>query len=382
MLEDYNTRDGAIRSCVERNWDALSAKLFDQDVPLDAFKVATLKHKIVAAGTAGLWRVSGVTAGADPRRYSFVIKRLMPTTEGSGRWSVSDSQDDPFYWAREAIVYDSGFFGGDGKGVRSARCYVIDDEPPGVSLFLEDVSGRFGADWSLPDYTVAAKVLGTYQRSESLEVDERLKRPNAFFKEYIKRRARFLDNVQDIMSGPSPNVDDGLRDFVTAIERIWLYRDELMVQAALSPLTRCHFDFWSPNLFLARHNDEAQLVAIDLAFAGIGNLGHDVANLIADGVLDFFIDAQTAHEVWKHVRLSYLNAVDPAGPREHIERTMDITIALKYAWMIPATFQVARSEEACADLQREHGDIPAFFSRRCAALRFIAHFVDRVSKTI
>lgn len=382
MLENHNVTNDAIRSCVERNWDKLSAKLFEQYAPLDRFEVETLKHKIVAAGTAGLWRVSGVTAGSDPRRYSFVIKRLMPTTAGSARWRVSDAQDDPFYWAREALVYESGFFEGDGKSVRSAQCYVIDDEPPGVSLFLEDVSGRFGSDWSLPDYSVAANLLGTYHRSESLDVDERLSRPNAFFMEYINRRARFLGNVQDIMSGPAPYVDNELREFVPAIERIWVYRDHLLAQSALSPLTRCHFDFWSPNLFLTEHNDNAQLVAIDLAFAGIGNLGHDVANLIADGVLDFFIDAEAAHDVWEHVRLSYLNAVDPAGAREHIERTMETTIAMKYAWMIPATFQVARSEEACHELQREHGDIAAFFSRRSTGLRFIAHFVERVSKMV
>ena len=366
---------------VRHNWEELSAALFGRAVALHGTPIVTeIRHKVVAAATAGLWRVSG-SAGTDSQmEFTLVVKRLRPAINEYERWRVSEEESHPFFWAREALAYREGFFGNDDTCVRSAKCYLIDESGPGSTLYLEDVQARPGSSWALNEYLIAASQLAEYQGGSPIPHDgaiTTLLAPNAFFYEYLARRSALMDEALEIMESPPPRLErEGLGEFREPARAVWLRRGELLKEFAKAPLVRSHFDFRGPNLFL---DDKArQLIAVDLAFAGIGSMGHDAANLVADDVADFFIRAEDADIAWQNISAAYLQAASGHVTAEELERVclaMQITVALKYAWLLPATFQAARSTSALEALKNRHGDLDEFFRKRSASLRFIGQFL-------
>jgi hypothetical protein len=363
------------------NWEQLSAALFGRAVALHGTPIVTeIRHTIVAAGTAGLWRVWG-SAGTDGQMaFTLVVKRLMPAVNGYDRWRVSEEDSHPFFWAREALAYREGFFGNDNSCVRSAKCYLIDESGPGSTLYLEDVQGRPGSSWALSEYVVAASRLAEYQSGLPIAhggAATTLLAPNAFFYEYLARRSPLMDEAFGIMESTPPRLErEGLGEFRGPIQAVWVRRGELLKEFAKARLVRTHFDFRAPNLFL---DDKAgQLIAVDFAFAGIGSMGHDAANLVVDDVADFFISPEDAEIAWQKVSAAYLEAASGYMTAEELERVclaMQITVALKYAWLLPATFQVARDASALKVLKNRYGDLDEFFRKRSAGLRFIGQFL-------
>jgi len=362
------------------NWEELSAALFGRAFALDGTPVVTeIQHKIVAAGTAGLWRVRGGAGTAGQMAFTLVVKRLMPAVNGYDRWRVSEEESHPFFWAREALAYREGFFGKDNTCVRSAKCYLIDESGPGSTLYLEDVQGQPGASWALSEYMVGASRLAEYQgRSRTADdAATTLLAPNAFLYEYLARRSPLMDEAFDIMQSTPQRLErEGLGVFREPIRAVWARRGELVKTFAKAPLVRSHFDFRAPNLFL---DDKArQLIAVDLAFAGVGSMGHDAANLVVDDVADFFISPEDADLAWQKIGAAYLEAASGHVTAEELERVrlaMQITVALKYAWLLPATFQVARDASALTVLKKRYGDLDEFFRKRSAGLRFIGQFL-------
>ena len=188
------------------------------------------------------------------------------------------------------------------------------------------------------------------------------------------------------MGPPAPFVEgEGLRETIPDIEWLWRNSADIFDAFLRLPLTRCHFDFWPPNLFATYRNGSPETVAIDLGYVGIGYMGHDAANLVADSVLDFFIDAENAMSAWQSVVSSYLESLGESLNEcdlRRVEYGMRLTVALKYAWVLPATFQVARNHDSLNKIERDHGNIKEFFDKRCAALRFIGGFVKSAEKTL
>lgn len=363
------------------NWEELSAAMFGRAVALHSTPIVTeIRHKVVAAATAGLWRVWG-SAGPDGQmEFTLVVKRLRPTVNEYERWRVSEEESHPFFWAREALAYREGFFGNDDTCVRSARCYLIDESGPASTLYLEDVQARSGSSWSLNEYMVAVSLLAEYQGGSPISHDgaaATLLAPNAFFYEYLTRRSAVMDEASGPMESTPPRLErEGLEELREPIRAVWLRRDDLLKEFAKAPLVRSHFDFRGPNLFL---DDKAgQLIAVDLAFAGIGSMGHDAANLVVDDVADFFIAPEDAEIAWQKICAAYLQAASGHVTAEELERVclaMQITVALKYAWLLPATFQVARDTSALKVLKNRYGDLDEFFRKRSAGLRFIGRFL-------
>ncbi len=199
------------------------------------------------------------------------------------------------------------------------------------------------------------------------------------FTSTLARRSALMDQALGIMESTPPRLERaGLEEFTEPTRAVWLRRGELLKVLAKAPLVRSHFDFRGPNLFL---DDKArQVIAVDLAFAGVGSMGHDAANLIVDDVADFFIAPEDADIAWRKISAAYLQAASGHVTAEELERVrlaMQITVALKFAWLLPATFQVARDTSALKTLQNRHGDLDDFFRKRSAGLRFIGTFLAR-----
>jgi hypothetical protein len=342
-----------------------------------AFRASAISHRAVASGTAGLWRIAWRGANAPS---SLVVKRLAPSEGAGARWQATSDPADPFYWAREALAYEARFFGGERTGIRSAQCYFVDRHDDVIDLYLEDVAGEPGSGWAIDAYALAAERLGRFQAAATaLPADAPWMSGPGFFAAYIARRDDLYAEAEAAMRAPTPYLEgEGLRELGPAVRRLWERRERALAFCATLPLTRCHNDFWSPNLFALRRR--AQTVAIDLAYAGLGPPGHDPANLAADAVMDFFVPAADAQRLWDAVAAGYGRGLSTGLAGEAVrtaEQVMELTAALKFAWLIPATFRVAGTPAGVATIAEQHGDPGEFFRKRSAALRFIGTLVER-----
>jgi hypothetical protein len=360
------------------NWETIAPRINGAPPTwTGAFRANAIGHRPVASGTAGLWRIAWPGDGAPG---SLVVKRITPSDGTAVRWQATSDPSDPFYWAREALAYEARFFGDEHSGIRSARCYLIDRDDDGIDLYLEDVAGEPGSAWTIETYALAAERLGRYQAAATaLPVDMEWMRGPGFFAGYIARRDDLYAEADALVRLPAHHLEDeGLREFGPAVRRLWERRADVLAFCAALPLTRCHNDFWSPNLFAIEQPGET--VAIDLAYAGLGPPGHDPANLAADALVDFFVPAADAQPLWDATTAGYgrgLSAGFSAGMVRTAEHVMELTAALKFAWLIPATFRIASTPEGVDRIAERHGDPEAFFRKRCAALRFIGSLVER-----
>jgi hypothetical protein len=149
------------------------------------------------------------------------------------------------------------------------------------------------------------------------------------------------------------------------------------------PATLTHSDFWGQNIFV--HADaEEDVIAIDLTHAGIGNLGHDVANLIVDGAVEPLIPTGDIEGIWQDGVAAYVDEVQRALriDKGELERAIELSAALKFVWLFPATFELARDERKLEALQAKHGDVRAFLRARCAALEFVGRLIERAGSDL
>jgi len=367
----------AVRTRAAERWPELATRI--PGAPRQwtrAFHASAITHRAVAGGTAGLWRIT--VQGANPP-FSLIVKRIAPVGGVAARWQATRDPDDPFYWAREAIAYETEFFGDEAAGMRSAQCYLVDQREDEYDLYLEDVRGELGTGWGIARYVLAAEHLGRFQAAATrLTSDASWLGGTPFFEAYLARREELYARAEAIVCVPAPHLDsEGLRELGAPIRRLWENRDRVLAFCAELPSTRCHNDFWSPNLFSTQDAD--QTVAIDLAYAGLGAPGHDVANLVTDAVLDFFVPASEAQWLWDEVADGYSRGLSNGLSAGHVRAAkvvMTLTAALKFGWLVPATFQVASTPEGVARIAKTRGDADEFFRKRSAALRFVGKLVD------
>ena len=107
-----------------------------------------------------------------------------------------------------------------------------------------------------------------------------------------------------------------------------------------APQTICHFDLHPANLF----GTDDETVLIDWSFVGIGALGEDAGNLVADAVLDFHVDPMDVVSLYDRVRRGYVSGLQDAGwsgPAATVDLAMRASIAAKFAWIAPAMLRAA-----------------------------------------
>lgn len=360
-------------------WPAISDSLA-LDVPFDGveYTIAPLEHDIIDEATRGLWRIAGCAAG---KPFSTVAKQIGHTAGSSSRWRTSTHPSDPYYWKREYDAYRFGAFGRPGSGVRSATLYASSECDDTAVLFLEDIRGRDGWTWTREDYVDVAKKLAQYQASpETLSTARQTSTTahyNRLLVEYLRRREFFFEGAWRSENGSGFAEVDRLRAFAPAVDRLWNAREQSYRAFERIPATLCHFDFWGPNVFVSA-DPLGDVVAIDLAHAGVGNLGHDVANLIVNDAIDLLIPTNDIAGIWSDALTAYVHEVSLAAQIDEGElgRAIALSGALKYAWLFPATFELVRDARKLETLEAKRGDVMAFLKGRCAALEFVGGLIE------
>lgn len=231
-------------------------------------------------------------------------KRLVCRIFGWGRlqdeevpWSVFLKVPNPTpthldAWHREAfqrepLLYQSGVLNNLPGGISAPRSLDVvgypDDEP---WMWLEDVAGESGLEWPLERFRIAAHHLGMLQgafpASASLS-DYPWMDTSGWLKLKLAANAAPVPHILErLQSHPLTN---GLynSEIGKGLRRLWDERTRFFDALDRLPRSFCHGDFNYTNLIARCCPDaEDQIIAVDWQYAGVRQIGEDIAGLIAD----------------------------------------------------------------------------------------------------
>ncbi|ADD42000.1 aminoglycoside phosphotransferase [Stackebrandtia nassauensis] len=274
-----------------------------------------LTHNTGNTATGGVWRVTGAQGEA-------ILKIATPNGDNTTAWD---------HWQREPLAYRDGFIADYCRdtGLSAPRLLASVDRTDGaVELWLEDVSGTPGEQWTIERLGTFATQLGAAQARWRHQP-----RPQWLSRRFLRHYAGRFDYPTIDWSHPTaqrfwpPDLLDGLR-------RLWERRWTLFDAAERLPQTVCHLDVWPKNLFA--RGDES--ILIDWAFTGEGAIGEDIGNLIPDTVLDGLLDVDSLDEIRETLTTAYTNGFRRAGgdlPEADIHRAIALTAVAKYTWLAP-----------------------------------------------
>jgi Phosphotransferase enzyme family len=277
----------------------------------DVIAVESLGDGIPAA-TVGVWRVQTEDDSA-------ILKQVKHDPDGHPRWPSSDSESSPYYWRREPLAYGSGLLDRLDGQLRAPRLRACVERADGsIALWLEDAGGR--PDWSVERLAIAAERLGTCQGRIASRPPTEPWLGRGWLRAYTDLRATMIESHS---GGP----------FTAEMQSIWARRQSILERVEAAPRTFCHLDLHADNLF-----GEHETIVVDWAYCGLGVLGEDPGNLVADTLLDGVLSAEHGPALGRAVWESYLAGL-AAGTCEVDEDEIRYVFlagtALKFAW-VPA----------------------------------------------
>lgn len=292
--------------------------------------------------TDGIWHVASA-------ERSVILKHVTAhrgdaTSPWARHWTYrSDVETHWNYWRREFLAYRSeipALFGS--SGLRSPGLIAYEDGGDHVDLWLEECTGPAVTTWSTQQYVDAARLLGTTQgrlTAKNLVPDHPWLCRN-YIGDYQSEKPFDFSIVFDDSAWQVPLIENNfsialrerLRKFVDA-------RSELYEILASIPVTLCHNDFWTRNLF----GDAAAISIIDWSFVGTGPLGSDLANLALSAGFDGFVDPHDLPAFASAVFDGYSAGLVSGGWRgdARIARLGLWCSAVKYVWVVPAVLRSA-----------------------------------------
>jgi hypothetical protein len=255
----------------------------------------------VPAATAGVWLVR-----ADD--HAAVLKLVHHDEGGSRRWPAAAEPEHPYYWRREACVYESKLVERLPGGVRAPTCRGLFERADGsVALWLQALPEPPSTlEW----YGRAARSLGRMQGAVTTELPTERWLSRRWLRSYLDLRLE--------LTGPR-SVD----------------REAMLEALEHGPQTVCHLDFYPGNLF----GDGDDAILVDWAYCGIGTLGEDPGNFVPDAILDGFVAAEQSDDlervVWDGYRAGLADA-GWTGDVRAVRFAFAATPWLKFEWLNPA----------------------------------------------
>ena len=232
----------------------------------------------VGYATEGIVHVTGQARTLDEETSWTAVVKILGELESRARVT----EDDPY---RELEVYRSGAFEEVRGGVRSARCYAIQDRGAHQLLWLEDLSDAPQPPWQARHFLETARHLGRFNAnwpSGALPEWDWLSRHGfqaeftrkAYFQKVFERFPTNKDHPHLRAFAPPPAAE--------ALIELWEQCDALLVEAERTHKGICHLDCHPKNLFpMTDPAGESYTVAIDWVKVGVANLGIDVGHLLA-----------------------------------------------------------------------------------------------------
>jgi hypothetical protein len=273
------------------------------------------------ASAAGVYRVAGTAQDGDTQRpWSLVVKAASATALHPH--AGNNASNDPthmWYWKRELLLYQSGFFESLPVGLAAPRCYQIDEEVDEGRIWMEDICEDLGAMWPLEHYGEVARHFG---RLNGLYAAKRTIPQWPWLLVNSNARRALGSNWPDFaqnyaaMRHESPLVQRGWTDeLFDGYQRIWQDRERFAQALGLLPKTLQHNDAGRKNLF-ARQTSSGTMetVAVDWGLFGIGAVGEELATVVGQPVVWFNgVQPQQLNQLDQIAFEGYVNGLGDVG---------------------------------------------------------------------
>ena len=328
-----------------------------------------LRHNPHNTVTALVERVTRADGG------TLVHKRLqkpVPAATPTDGWAASRDRRHWNYWRREAEAYRHdalrSSLAGTGLGMPAAD---IEEDPYGVDLWLEDVAGTSGMEFTLADHAAVAAGLGRRQAAGPLVTPWTSER---FLRAYSTSRPVPWQVLDDDAAWDQPLIRSawpaGLR---TGWARLIAHRTQLLAVMEHLPRTRSHLDVWVANEV---RRPGGEVVLLDWAFFGDGAVGEDLGNHVPDAVFDLFWPAQELPALDAACFEAYVSGLREAGWRgdERQVRLGVVASCVKYAWLLPLV--LAKSSETEHVAYHRVADTEHLYHQRGLAFAHLVAWCD------
>lgn len=349
-------------------WEAAEAALGARPT---AVHFTPIEHHVVAGATRRIGWLDCTEGSGAIRR--FVVKHLQHVPEQKGRWRTSDVPGDSFFWRREADFYAQSVCWPELPRLRSARAYYVQMAAAEAVVLLEALPERTAADWppdallSLAETLAEAQAMGLAPHLPVTDMP--------FLDAYVARRSLLMSDAQEIMEPTGLDAVDALGSSRDDLACLHAATEPLLVEFRALPQVFSHNDCWQPNML---GTPGGRVALIDFAHCGWSAVGQDAANLVIDGIADGLIPPDTGRSLFERFLSRYAERFAAAAggiSADEIAAASRRAMALKYAWLIPATFKAALSEESRAHLAERHGSAERFLTERARGLRVVADLV-------
>jgi Ser/Thr protein kinase RdoA (MazF antagonist) len=269
-----------------------------------ACEVESLRERSFAS-TVGVWRVRS-EAGSAVRKLIRLGAAPVP------RWPSEPERADPYYWRREALVYESGLLERL-DGLRAPRLLGLFERMDGsVALWLEDVPAS--PSWTPDRLGAFAERLGRAQGALVRSLPDENSLGRGFLRRYVE--------LHEIGGADS---------------------DAVLARLDALPHTFAHNDLHPANV----HGDGA--VVLDWAFCGLAPLGLDPGVLVGDGVADSAITSEDADAAADAVWAGYASGLRDAGFAGDLTQIRWAFLrgtALRLSWLDPERTREDRTRDA------------------------------------
>lgn len=263
------------------------------------------------------------------------VEHWVPISAAPAAWN---------YWHREADVYgDTSLpdaLASTGLGLPAVE---MTEHRDGISLWLEDVAGTNGSDFSLADHVATAAGLGRWQGRPAHHQPSWASR--GFLRDYTTSRPdnfALLDS-DDAWSQPLIR-ETSPAHLRPGWQRLVGHREELLQAMEHLPRAVSHLDAWVSN---AIRRSDGVVVLIDWAFAGDGSIGEDLGNYLPDAVFDLFWAAEDLADLEAACYPAYVTGLRDAGweGSRRDARLGVVASCVKWVWLLPLMLQRASNAE-------------------------------------
>ncbi|MFB9377015.1 phosphotransferase family protein [Kineococcus gynurae] len=317
--------------------------------------------------------VERVRASDGSTRVHKQLRRAGTVPTAPAHWAASTAPGDWNYWAREAEVYTDprlrASLSGTGLDLPAAE---VQPDAQGTHLWLEDVHGTVGADFTLADHIATAVGLGRWQARPLRPAPAWASR--GFLRAYSTSRPGDVALVEDdaawtqsLIAGTWPV------DLRAGWARLLTHREDLLDVMEALPRALCHLDAWVSNVI---RRPSGEVVLLDWAFAGDGAVGEDLGNYLPDAVFDLFWPAERLAELEAACWPAYLDGLRGGGwdGTEREARLGMVASCVKYTWLLPLLLQRATDTEH--DAYHQRADTEHLYRQRGAALAHLVGWCD------
>jgi hypothetical protein len=342
-------------------------------VAFDVVSTEQLRYNPHNEVTGGIDRVT------DPAGHTLIRKRLCaprpgtgPDTAAGADWAASEDPRHWNYWRREAEAYRSGELRGSleraGLGIPAG---TAEEQPGGVTLWLEDVAGTPGTEFTLAEHAALARAAGRWQAQGPLDAPWTSRR---FLRDYSTNWRVSWPLLDDDDAWQQPLIKDnwppGLR---AGWQRLVAHREFLLDLMERLPRTRSHLDFWVSNQIMRA---TGEFVLVDWAFAGDGAVGEDIGNHVPDAVNDLFWPGERIAELDRACFEAYLAGLREAGwaGRGSEARLGMVASCVKYAWLLPLMLEQAANQQHGA--YHQPADSAGLYRSRAMSLTHLTGWLD------